>query len=167
MLAGFRGIRLIKNQKRTLWIGGECHNFYNTSTEQRFDHGRRTIANPNPHHLGRIAIEKAALVEVCVLRRNSKTMLSGIPPDSSVRGILQAYIPHMLRIRIFLLQGSNESMGKVLIEQQLHDCGIDTSFRSRSAAKARQARISSRVRSGKSRRISSSLMPEARYSSTS
>ena len=48
-------------------------------------------------------------------------------------------------VRIFLLQGVNEAMGRFLIEKQLHDGGIDTSFRSRSAAKARQARMSSRV----------------------
>lgn len=58
-------------------------------------------------------------------------------------------------VRIFLLQSVNETMGEILIEEKLHDGGIDTSFRSRSAAKAKQARMSSRARSGKSLRISS------------
>ena len=44
---------------------------------------------------------------------------------------------------------------------------MDTNLRSRSAAKAGHARMSSRVRSGKSWRIWSSVMPEARYSRTS
>jgi len=31
---------------------------------------------------------------------------------------------------IFLLQGMNEAIGEILIEEQLHDGRIDTSFRS-------------------------------------
>ena len=51
-----------------------------------------------------------------------------------------------------------------MIEEMFYPGGIVVSFRSRSAAKARQARMSSLVRSGKSLRISFSVMPEARYS---
>src|SRR5204863_7395590 len=59
------------------------------------------------------------------------------------------------------------SLREVLVEEQPHAGGTETNKRSRSAAKARQARMSSRVKSGKSRRISSSLIPDARYSRTS
>src|SRR5216684_1312250 len=54
-----------------------------------------------------------------------------------------------------------------MVKEELHGSMADISLRSRSAAKARQARMSSCVRSGKSSRISCSDMPEARYSSTS
>lgn len=74
---------------------------------------------------------------------------------------------HMVGIRIFPLQGVDQPMRQVLIEEQFHCAGNETSLRSRSAANSRQARISSRVRSGKSLRMSASLMPEARYSNTS
>src|SRR2546422_671375 len=50
--------------------------------------------------------------------------------------------------------------------EQLHATEL-ARRRSRAAAKARAARISSRVRSGKSLRIASSVIPPARYSSTS
>src|SRR5438128_215422 len=62
-----------------------------------------------------------------------------------------------------LLRQGIDPIGDISVQQQLH-AGAMNSFRSRSAAKARQARISSRVNSEKSLRISSSLMPPARYS---
>src|SRR5271166_6434373 len=51
-------------------------------------------------------------------------------------------------------------------EEQLHATEL-ARRRSRAAAKAKTARMSSRVRSAKSLRISSSVIPPARYSSTS
>src|SRR5437762_7263532 len=66
-----------------------------------------------------------------------------------------------------LLSWKSASLREVLVEEQPHAGGTETNKRSRSAAKARQARMSSRVKSGKSRRISSSLIPDARYSRTS
>src|SRR5712691_6213269 len=54
----------------------------------------------------------------------------------------------------------------VLVEEQLHATEL-ARRRSRAAAKASAARMSSRVRSGKSLRIASSVIPPARYSSTS
>ena len=60
----------------------------------------------------------------------------------------------------------SESVADVFIEEQLHATEL-ANRRSRAAAKARQARMSSRVRSGKSVRTWSSVMPAARYSNTS
>src|ERR687892_815058 len=60
-------------------------------------------------------------------------------------------------------QAINQLGTDVLVKEQLHA----TEFarrRSRAAANASVARISSRVRSGKSLRISSSVIPPARYS---
>ncbi len=119
------------------------------------------IADSNPHYFRRVAEENTALMEIGILRNDGIALLY------CIRGLLQSNFANVPGVRIFLLQGLNETMGEILIEKQLHDGEIDTSFRSRSAAKARQARMSSRVRSGKSLRISSSLIPEARYSSTS
>jgi len=62
---------------------------------------------------------------------------------------------------------NDEPRREVLVEEKLHAAGTDKSRRSRSAANARQARMSSEARSGKSARISASDMPDARYSSTS
>src|SRR6266404_6750577 len=60
-----------------------------------------------------------------------------------------------------------QSGRQVLIKEQLHAAGTVMSLRSRSAAKVIHALKSSRVRSGKSLRISSSVISEARYSRTS
>jgi hypothetical protein len=54
----------------------------------------------------------------------------------------------------------------VVVEQELHAGTLTRRF-SRSAAKARQARTSSGVRSGKSETMSSTDIPDARYSRTS
>jgi len=62
--------------------------------------------------------------------------------------------------------GRDQLEGEVLIEEQFHATDADRRF-SLSAAKARHARMSSRVSSGKSFKISSSVTPEVRYSKTS
>lgn len=62
---------------------------------------------------------------------------------------------------------SDETRGKVLVEEELHPGGIDMSLCSRSAANVSTARMSSRSRSGKSARISVSVIPDAKYSRTS
>src|SRR5437867_12959202 len=59
-----------------------------------------------------------------------------------------------------------KSVAHVFIEEKFHATEFP-SRRSRAAANARHARMSSRVRPGKSFRISSSLIPPARYSKTS
>ncbi len=61
----------------------------------------------------------------------------------------------------------DESWAQVLVEEEFHAAGGMASRRSRAAANARQARMSSRVRLGKSARIWSSVIPPAKYSRTS
>jgi hypothetical protein len=106
-------------------------------------------------------------MKVRIFTDQDETILSGVAPDGFVRGFTQADIPNVFRAWVIMAEGFHEPMRKILIEQQLHCDGSETSFRSRLAAKVRQARMSSEVRSGKSARISASLMPEARYSKTS
>src|SRR2546422_5189361 len=93
--------------------------------------------------------------------------LGGVLPDGVVVGSLQADLADMRRARVQVCESGQKTGREILVEEQPHAGGTDTNLRSRSAAKARQARRSSRVRSGKSRRISSSLIPDARYSKTS
>ncbi len=99
--------------------------------------------------LGRVTEEKTALIEISILRHDDKPLLRSILPDTCIDLFLQSNFADVPGGRIFLLQHLNKAMGEILIEEKLHDGGIDTSFRSRSAAKARQARMSSLVRSGK------------------
>src|SRR2546425_7048121 len=102
-----------------------------------------------------------------LLGDDGETVLGGVLPDGVVGGGLQADLADMRRARVEVCEGGQKTGRKILVEEQPHAGGTDTNLRSRSAAKARQARMSSRVRSGKSRRMSSSLMPDAMYSRTS
>lgn len=137
------------------------------SAEKGFDHGGGAVADSNPHHFRWVAKEKASLMKIGVFCHDDETVLGRILPDGVVTSRAQPNVAHMRGVRIIMLEGRDQSIGEVVIEEQFHLGGRDTSFRSRSAANARHARISSRVRSGKSLRMSPSLMPDARYSRTS
>src|SRR5438132_9215666 len=108
-----------------------------------------------------MAKEKTALMKVRVLGDEGEAALGGIVPNGLVVGLTQTDLSHVLRVGILLSKRVHEPVRQVLIEEQLHCEGSETSLRSRSAANSRQARRSSRVRSGKSLRMSASLMPEA------
>jgi len=71
-------------------------------------------------------------------------------PDCLVFGPLQTYIVDVDRVWIEVKERGYKVRGEIFVEKEFHAGGTETSFRSRSAAKARQARMSSRVRSGKS-----------------
>ena len=109
-----------------------------------------------------MAPDEAPLPEVGVLRDDAQPSLRSEAPHRLVVCAREADIPDMGRLWVKVLERVDEVRGEVLVEQQPHAGGADASFRSRSAANAKQARMSSEVRSGKSRRISASLMPEAR-----
>ena len=64
-------------------------------------------------------------------------------------------------------QVCGETRTEVFVKQQLHAARELARRRSLAAANIRQARMSSRVRLGKSARIWSSLIPPAKYSRTS
>lgn len=135
--------------------------------KEGFDHGCGAVADSNPHHLRRGAKEKAALMKISVFRHDGEAVLGGILPNGVIAGRTEPNVAHVRGVGVLGREGRDESMREVMVEEESHEGGRETSFRSRSAAKVRQARMSSRVRSGKSLRMSSSLMPDARYSRTS
>jgi len=120
------------------------------------------VAKSNPNDFGQMAKHEAALMKVRILRHDRLAVGFGVLPNVQVVGRRQAHIPNVRRTRDVRLEMCDQPMRHVLVEQQLHAFS-PIKRRSRSAAKARQARISSRSRSGKSARISSSVMPEAKY----
>ena len=106
-------------------------------------------------------------MEVGILRHNRATVLEGEVPYSFVGSRLEIDIPNMKGFGKISGEFRYKTRRKIVVKQKLHAAGrVVASLRSRSAANFRHARMSSRVRSGKSLRISSPLMPEARYSST-
>src|SRR5262245_36188538 len=128
---------------------------------------RRTIAPLDPDDLRRRSEQERSTIEVGVFRDDGKTLPCRVGPDDGVGGGFQTHIANVHDVGTDVTKSLAEAMREVLIEQQLHSTPVAMSRRSRSAAKARQARMSSRVRSGKSRTISSSDIPPAKYSRTS
>src|SRR3989304_10341478 len=114
-----------------------------------------------------MTIEKASLVKVGVLRNDDEIVLLRIIPHRAIRSLLQPNVTNVCRSRKLASERLYQTMTEVLIDQELHWGGMDTSLRSRSAANSRHARMSAAVNSGKSSRICSWVMLEARYSSTS
>src|SRR5688500_1090627 len=109
-----------------------------------------------------MSIQQAPQEEIIVLRNNCKTVLLRIIPNDIVACGHQAEGTDMRRVRIDVRERHYEPIRQILIEEQLHADGITINRRARSAAKARHARISSSVSSGKSSRIPSTDIPAAR-----
>lgn len=108
-----------------------------------------TVADAEPDEFRRVPKQKAALLKIRVLRDDHESVLLGVIPDRGVGGILQPDFPHMRATRVEIAKKARKSRREILVEQELH-AGSVASLRSRSAAKARQARMSSSVRSGNS-----------------
>src|SRR5260221_8396646 len=115
----------------------------------------------------RAAVEEAQLPEVGVLRQDRKPAGLRVFPQGNVVRRCERYVTNVLGAGEEIGELYHEPRREVLIEEQLQAAGTDNRRRSRSAANARQARMSSEVRSGKSASICASDMPDARYSSTS
>ena len=104
---------------------------------------------------------KANLREIRVFANDCVTVVTSKSPNVFVWSGVEIVIRDVATFWIEILDTSNESMRQVLIQQKLHaDAAYVT--RSRSAANSRAARMSSFSRSGKSVRISSYDIPEAR-----
>jgi len=82
-----------------------------------------------------VAPEKAELTKVIVLGNDRRVVARSVLPD------LQVNLP------------LDQAVTEILVEQQAHAGGEPASRRSRAAANAKVARMSSRVRDGKSARI--------------
>jgi len=158
---------LFKDEKCAFLVGRKLNEIIPPQAEKLLNSGSRAIPATDPDHFRWVSKEEASLVKVCVLGDDDKAFLDSVLPHRFVARLGQADVSHVLRSWILLLKRVEQTMREILIEEQFHRAGSETSLRSRSAANSRQARISSRVRSGKSLRMSASLMPEARYSRTS
>src|SRR5262245_29968966 len=113
-----------------------------------------------------MAEQQAARLEIRVFRDNRKAVRSGVFPDFGIRRVSHPEFADVCALRENIGQQPWQSRRKILVKQEFH-AGKVANLRSRSAANARQARMSSSVRSGNSATISSGVIPPARYSNTS
>jgi len=98
-------------------------------------------------------VEEAELSKVVVFGDDRVGRLPGPFSDRPVCRTAQAKRADVGAPRVLRFESLGEPGAQVLVEEQLHAAEELASRRSRVAAKARQARMSSAVRSGKSARI--------------
>ena len=67
-----------------------------TLTKQNCDLISRAVATLDPDNLGRMAVHKTPLVEVCVLRHDDESLSNRVGPDCVVVGSLQAFVPDVV-----------------------------------------------------------------------
>lgn len=87
------------------------------SSKEGFDHGRGAVACSNPHHFRRMTKEKAALMKIGVFRHDGEVALGGILPDGVVAGRTEPNVAHVRGDGVIVLEGRDESMREVLIEE--------------------------------------------------
>ena len=112
-------------------------------------------------------MEEHSLAKVAVLGCDNVPVGPGKVPERLVRRATDAQLCRMCAGGKSVGEQVDKPWAEVLVEQDFHAAGEIASRRSRAAANASTARISSVLRSGKSCSSSVSDIPPARYSSTS
>ncbi len=127
----------------------KCVNRGGMSPEQFLNRENRAVAKTQPNEFWRMAEQQTTLLKIGILGDDHKSILIRIIPDGGVGSFRKSNLPHMNASGVQVGKEARKSRRKILVEQQFHPGSI-ASLRSRSAAKARQARMSSSVRSGNS-----------------
>ena len=112
----------------------------------------RAVAQIQPQDPDRIAVEDAQVIEVGVLRDEDHLHDLGVAEDDAIWGRLHPELANMLRTGVDGSEALDEMVRKILVEEQSQPTAM-ACWRSRSAAYAKAARMSSRCKSGKSARI--------------
>src|SRR6516164_1527040 len=131
----------------------ESLNVGETGAKCRLNLGSRAVPQLHPDNLRRASPQHAHVVVVFVFGHNGKPGLASVIPNAIVIGAIQPCRLHVARAGKQIDQAVDQLQRQVLVEKQLHGAAINM-LRSRSAAKAKQAWISSGVRYWKSSRIS-------------
>ena len=126
----------------------------------------RRVSDADLNDLWGMASHQSPGQKVVVFRDDSEAFVFRQPPDALVVVACKPDITNVTTTGKALRYGVKKTKRRILVDQRLHATD-PRRRRSRSAANTKQARISSLVSSGKSARISASVMPEARYSRTS
>jgi hypothetical protein len=109
---------------------------------------RCAIAQAQPDNLGRCALEHAEAMEVFVLGYEHAAMNDADLPEDDVGSAVQIESFDVQGIGIVIGEETGQSAGQLLVEEQAHvgyAAGMLSVRRSRSAAYARHARMSSCV----------------------
>ena len=155
-------VRSTTNRKRCIFVVVELQQVRQAFPQHAFYIVGSAVSQLDPDDLGRWTTKEAELMEVLILGNDGEALRSRVLPDRMIGCFLKTDTAHVFRVGKCVSQTPDQLVREIVVEQQLHEVPNDTSRRSRSAANARQARMSSRVKSGKSSKTSCSDMPEAR-----
>ena len=130
-------------------------------TKQSFHLGGRAVSHLYPEHLRWAASHNTEVVVLFVLPHDGESIQPGVFPNLIIVRAVQALGLYMAGTGEQVSQTADQIGRQVLIEEQLHATATSM-VRSRSAAKPKQAWMSSCVRYGKSSRTSATVIPAAR-----
>lgn len=109
------------------------------------DFSSGTIGGAKPNNLRWVPAKDTSFLKIGVFRDDREPIISGILPNDLIIGTAQSAFMHMRRSWIKIGQHFGQARRKIFVEEKLHAFEI-SSLCSRSAAYARQARMSSSVR---------------------
>lgn len=139
--------------KAVLFAGEKCTNPRCRIAKNEVHSCGGAVADSQPNYLGRTAQQRAPLREVRVFRQDRKSVFPRVLPNFPFACAAKIAISQVERLWIEVSEPGHQSRRKILINERFQDVTI-SNLRSPSAAKAKQARMSASVRSGKSARIS-------------
>lgn len=105
-----------KTQECLLCIGEKMFDLGSPVSQECFDGFRRTVAEPQPYDLGRVAENETPLPEVGIFGHDGEPMLGGVIPDDSVVGLPQPDLAHVNRPRKQIGKCVAEPRRNVLVE---------------------------------------------------
>ena len=142
----------VQDKKALLWVSEKPLHALAIGHEQVRDDVRSSVADAEPDHLGWMAPEKAELAKVIVLGDEGGVVARSILPHLEINVPFEPNDLDVFALWVRGFEAMDEATTKVLVEQQTHSLGEPASLRSRAAANARTARMSSRAREGKVRK---------------
>ena len=155
-----------QHEDRLVALHHESLDIVKPGLQEAGDLTSRCVSEADLNDLWRMASYQSPGQKVVVFRDDGETFVFRQPPAALVVVASKPDITNVTTPGKARRQGVEKAKRQILIDQRLHATD-PRRRRSRSAANTKQARISSLVSSGKSARISASVMPEARYSRTS
>ena len=134
---------LPKHQERRFQVGLELEEVLMGASNHLVDLACGAVSAPDPDDLGRMTECETELVEISVLGEDDQSAIKSRTPDDVVIRALQGQAADVNGARDQVFEPPDQPERKVVIDEQLHPAEMDSRRRSRSAANARHARMSS------------------------
>jgi len=120
----------------------KCLNAFGGVAQNKIGARGGAVADTQPDDFGSAAEQGTSLRKIGIFGDNDEAVVPGILSDLDIRSSTQSAIGDVKGAGVDLGEGTCQSRRQVLVEEELHS-GTISNLRSASAAKARQARMSS------------------------